>query len=267
MTNTLAFVSIKGGVGKTTVALETATSLVKNFDKKVLLVDANFSAPNIGLYLDISHDYNLNDAFNGTPVHNAIYECHGVDIIAADLHFDEKQDVHHLKRILAKFKKRYDYIILDSSPNYEELKPVIAASDKIFLVTSPDNMTLETTLKAAKIAKEESTPIAGIIINKIRNPKYEFTLKQIEDSSDIPVMARIPDHKKMAESIAKRTPISILDKRHPIAKEVKSLAGALSGVPEKQTIFFIPKNLLSKEKINRSILKDKFQEENYQFNP
>ena len=85
--NVLAFVSIKGGVGKTTLALETATSLVKNFDKKVLLIDANFSAPNIGLYLDLTHDLHLHDALDGTPVHNAIYESHGVDIIPASIHY------------------------------------------------------------------------------------------------------------------------------------------------------------------------------------
>ena len=32
--NTIAFVSIKGGVGKTTMALETASALANSFDKK-----------------------------------------------------------------------------------------------------------------------------------------------------------------------------------------------------------------------------------------
>ena len=77
MTNILAFVSIKGGVGKTTLALETASSLVNDFDKKVLLVDANFSAPNLGLYLDLTNETTLHDALSGTLLHNAIYESHG----------------------------------------------------------------------------------------------------------------------------------------------------------------------------------------------
>ena len=61
----LAFVSIKGGVGKTTLALETASSLANDFDKKVLLVDANFSAPNLGLYLDLTNEVTLHDALLG----------------------------------------------------------------------------------------------------------------------------------------------------------------------------------------------------------
>ena len=55
----IAFVSIKGGVGKTTLALETASALANDFGKKVLLVDANFSAPNVGLYLDLTDESSL----------------------------------------------------------------------------------------------------------------------------------------------------------------------------------------------------------------
>ncbi len=90
MTNILAFVSIKGGVGKTTLALETASSLVNNFNKKVLLVDANFSAPNIGLYLDLTSDLTLHDALAGTPLHNAIYESHGIDILPASMNYHDE---------------------------------------------------------------------------------------------------------------------------------------------------------------------------------
>jgi len=100
MTNILAFVSIKGGVGKTTLALETASSLVNNFGKKVLLVDANFSAPNIGLYLDLTNDATLHDALDGTLLHNTIYESHGIDIIPASMHYRDKVDHFKLAKIL-----------------------------------------------------------------------------------------------------------------------------------------------------------------------
>ncbi|MCG8688238.1 MAG: AAA family ATPase, partial [Desulfobacterales bacterium] len=158
MTNILSFVSIKGGVGKTTLALETATTLSKTFNKKVLLVDANFSAPNIALYIDLTSDYSLQDALSSkTLLQNTIYEAHGIDIIPSSLNHHKQPDPTSLKKLLQKYKPRYDFIILDTSPNYEELRPIIAASDKIFLVTSPDHVTLHTTLKAATLAKQQKT--------------------------------------------------------------------------------------------------------------
>ena len=261
MTNILAFVSIKGGVGKTTLALETASSLVHDFNKKVLLVDANLSAPNIGLYLDLTKESTLHHALNGTLLHNTIYEAHGIDVIPGSLNYEDEYDPFKLKKILNKFKNRYDFIILDSSPNYEELKPVIAAADKIFLVTSPDNVTLITTLKAAQIAKQQNTPIEGIIVNKIRSPKHEYNLKQIEKISDLPVVAKIKDHKKIAKATHLKTPITILDSTNTISKEIKKFASAICGSPEKDNWFqkLIPlKKIIHKEKINREFLRQRF---------
>jgi pilus assembly protein CpaE len=264
MTNTIAFISIKGGVGKTTLALETAVSLVKDFNKKVLLVDANFSAPNIGLYLDLTNELTLHDALLGIGLHNTIYESHGVDIVPASMYYKDPVDIFELKRILNKFKNRYDFIILDSAPNYEELKPVIAAADRIFIVTSPDNVTLTTSLKAARLAKYQKTPIEGIIVNRIRSPRHEFNISEIEKISNIPVVAKIKDHKKMSHALYSKTPITILYTNNPISKEIRRLSSAISGNPEdKENLLrkILKKNkLLKKEKLNRQFLREKFYE-------
>ncbi|MFA5061229.1 MAG: AAA family ATPase [Candidatus Pacearchaeota archaeon] len=268
MAEVIAFVSIKGGVGKTTIALETASSLANDFGKKVLLVDANFSAPNIGLYLDLTNEFTLQDSLSpsGTLLHNAIYESHGIDIIPSSLYYNGEIDVFKLKKVLGKFKSRYDFIILDSSPNYEELKPVVAAADKIFIVTTPDDMTLKTSLKAAVIAKEQETPIMGIIVNKIRSPDYEYCLEDIENIAEIPVMAKIWDNKCMAESLYKKKPITILNSKSPISKEIRRFTSAISGNPEEKKFierFWVFKNLMGKEKVNRELLRQKFYEEQF----
>ncbi len=263
--NTIAFVSIKGGVGKTTLALEIAASLVNNFGKRVLLVDANFSSPNIGLYLDLTNEKTLHDALSGTKLHNVIYESYGIDVIPASMYYDDPIDIFQLKKILSKFKSRYDYVIIDSSPNYEELKPVIEAADKIFLVTSPDIVTLTTTLKAAKAAKEQKTPIDGIIINRIRSPRHEFNLKEIENLSGIPVVGKIKDHKKMAQALKEKKPIVILDYSNPISKEIKNISSAICGEPEKVSILsrIIPNDFIHKEKVNREVMRKTFYESQF----
>ncbi len=263
MGHIIAFVSIKGGVGKTTLALETASSLANDFGKKVLLIDANFSAPNVGLYLDLTEDLGLHDVLeNERQMHVAIYEAHGFDVIPASLYYDKQVDVFKLKKLIEKVESRYDYIILDSSPNYEELKPVIVAAEKIFIVTTPDDVTLKTSMKAAVLAKYRKTPVEGIIINKIRDSDFELSLNEVEEFSEIPVVARIPDHKRMNEALFYRKPMGIYKRRNPVSREVRRFASALCGVPEKEGFFsgIVWRMTVPKEKVNRNLMRERFYE-------
>ncbi|MCP4690239.1 MAG: AAA family ATPase, partial [Desulfobacterales bacterium] len=52
MAKTIGVLSLKGGVGKTSVVAALGAALA-NHDKRVLLVDGNLSAPNLGLHLNV----------------------------------------------------------------------------------------------------------------------------------------------------------------------------------------------------------------------
>jgi MinD-like ATPase involved in chromosome partitioning or flagellar assembly len=266
MGHILAFVSVKGGVGKTTMALETASALANHYDKKVLLVDANFSAPNVGLYLDLNSDSTLHHALSGEGLHNSIYETHGFDVVPASMDYNDEYDMLKLKKVLLKMKERYDFIIIDSSPHYSELIPVMQAAEKVFVVTTPDEVTLKTSLKAAQIAKQENTPVEGIIINRIRRPIYEMSLKDIESGSSIPVVARIKDNRAMSEALFHRKPMMMHDNENEVSKEVRRFAAALCGVSEEVEGFFqrlLPfRSLFGQERVNRELLKEKFYRSN-----
>jgi pilus assembly protein CpaE len=258
----ISFVSIKGGVGKTTLALETASALANDFGKKVLLVDANFSAPNIALYLGMKNDLTLHDVLGDREgLHAAIYEAYGMDIVPSSLYFKDDVDPYKLKKVLEKYKSRYDFIIIDSSPHHSEMLPAIAAADKIFVVTTPDRVTLHTSIKAAAMAKQSKTNVEGVIINKIKDSRYEVDLNEIEEMIELPVVARIKDHKKILEASHFKVPITIYDSLNDVSKEVKKLARALVGEKEKKGFFsnFFGKKF-SREGENREALRRRLYE-------
>ena len=272
MGEALGFISIKGGVGKTTLALETASSLANDFGKKVLLIDGNFSSPNLGLYFGLNPYMTLHDVLEKNAeygLHNVIQERYGVDIVPAALYHknEKKVDILGFKKVVDKIKNNYDFLILDSSPYHAELVPIIAASDRLFVVTTPDHVTLSTSLKAARIAKEKKTPIQGIIINKIKNPDFEMSLREIEKEAGIPVVARIKDDKKLVEAMYYKKPLTMHSKRHNVSKEIRNFASALCGMPEKKESSGILSKLMKlknsdvgREQVNRDILRKQFYE-------
>ena len=72
----IGFISVKGGVGKTTSVANLGFILANNFKKKVLVVDGNFSAPNLALHFGfVKPQYTLHDVLDGkVNIRKAIYE-------------------------------------------------------------------------------------------------------------------------------------------------------------------------------------------------
>lgn len=262
MSKTFGIVAIKGGVGKTTISASLASDLANNFKKKVLLIDANYSAPNLGLHMDIIEPkktihHVLDRRVN---IKSAIHKKFGVDVIPGDYVYNKELNHLKLKDKINSIKEKYDYIVIDSSPSLNnEILSTFLASDYLFVVTTPDYPTLSCTLKAAKLAKQRGKPICGIIINKIRDPKFEIKLREIENTTNIPVVARIPDDKKAVRASFTRMPLSIYHAKSPFSREINHLCSALTGTKEKMP--FMKKMLpfdFRKEKINRELLKDSF---------
>ena len=262
MGKVIGIVAVKGGVGKTTLAASLAADIANNYAKKVLLIDANYSAPNLGLHMDIvKPDKTIHDVLSGRErIWGAIHKRFGVDVIPGSYVYHHEYNPLKLKDRLHKIKEEYDFVIIDSSPSLnEEVLSTMLASDNLFVVTTPDYPTLSCSLKAAKLAKQRGKPISGIIINKIRDPKYELTLKEIEESVGIPVVARISDDKVNIRALFTRIPTSLYAKRSTFAREVSKFGAALTNNKEKKSIL---RSLFStdykREEVNRQLLKENF---------
>ncbi len=262
MGDVIGLIAIKGGVGKTTLAASIATDLVNRQGKKVLLIDTNYSAPNLGLHMNIVQpEKTIHDVLSGkTRLESAIHSRYGVDVIPGNPALGLTINPLKLRDKLERVKALYDFVILDSSPSLnEEVLSTMLASDHLFVVTTPDMPTLSCSLQAAQLAKQRGKPIRGIVINKIRDPKYEVKLHEIENALGIPVVARIPDDSAQVRALFTQIPLPIFKKSSRFSKEIHKLSCALTCNPEKISLYrkLLPFGF-KKEEVNRQMLKESF---------
>ncbi len=233
----IGVVSIKGGVGKTTLVSNLGATLARGFKKRVLLVDGNITAPNLGLHLGVLESENtLHDVlYSRVHVVDAIqHTTFGFDILTSSLAPKNSQksklNPYKLHNRISQIRKEYDYIIIDSSPNLnEEMLSTMIASDELLVVTSPDYPTLSCTMHAVNVAKERKTPISGLVLNKVRNKNFELSKEDIENATGVPVLSVINDDIKILEALSHTAPASLCDPKKNFSISYNKLAAKISG--------------------------------------
>ena len=235
MGKVIGILSLKGGVGKTSTVTALGDAM-SDFGKKVLLVDGNLSAPNLGMHLNvIDPEKTLHHVLRGeVNPRDAVHKLENFDMMPSSLYDRSQVNPLKLKDKLRSLKRRYDIIIIDSPPSMnEESQAVMNASDEIFIVTTPDYPTMSTTLKTAKIIKQRGAPLTGLFINKVYKMNFELSTKDIENTAEVPVMAVLPHDINILKAQSKFKTHTRHKPKSEASDEIKRLAATLLGKKHK----------------------------------
>ncbi len=239
MAKTIGVISLKGGVGKTSVVCSLGYAF-SSLGKKVLLIDGNLSAPNLGMHLDLfDPEKTLHSILRrkANPS-DAVYGLEDFDVLPADIFDEAKIQPLMLKKRINHLKRSYDVILIDSSPRLDdETLAVMLASDELIVVTTPDLPTLGTTMKAVKLARKRGANISGLVLNKVYKKNFEVSLEDIEETLDLPVLAVIPHDVAILKALSEFQPSTKQNPKSKASGEYMKLAATLVGEKYNETRF------------------------------
>ncbi|MFH1451727.1 MAG: cell division ATPase MinD [archaeon] len=224
----------KGGVGKTTAAINLG-AMLNRLNNEVIIVDANLNTPNIGLQLGAPIvPVTLNHVLNGkADIEDAIYEhSSGTKIVPSSLSVKEltKFNTKKLGETVKKLKNFCDYVIVDSAAGFsEEVMAVLRVSDEIIIITNPEMPAVTDALKAVKVARSLGKNVNGIIINRHSNAKYEMPISSIRSMLESQIIGVIPEDKSVKEALNLRDAVSHTHPRSKVSRKYLEIARKING--------------------------------------
>jgi len=249
MTQIISIANQKGGVGKTTTAVNLSAALAM-LKKKVLLVDCDSQAnattglgvdkPGLetSLYHGLIGEAEIQDLLMPTMMPELTLVPANVDLIGFEIEMvSAPQREARLKELLMPVANRYDYVFIDCPPALSLLTlNAFVASHSVLIPLQSEFFALEglgqllDTVKRVKSSFNPGLKIKGIVLTMF-DRRTNLARNVVEDArqyfKDLVFKTKIPRNVKLGEAPSYGLPVVLYDKQSQGAKGYMAFAREL----------------------------------------
>src|SRR4051794_4891320 len=231
--------SPKGGVGKTTLAVNLAVALSDGGARKVCLVDLDLAFGDVAITLQM---------FPARTIADAVHLESGLDFavleplltnyhdqlwaLVAPVQPDAKDTIpaSMVGRILSLLKSNFDYVVVDTSPSFDEyVLAAIDETDELMLITTLDVPTLKNVKVAVETLDLLNFPRSQrhLVLNRA-DDKVGLSADKVESTLGMSIVGAIPTSSQVAHATNSGEPIVSAQPKHPVSQAITKLARGLS---------------------------------------
>lgn len=239
--------SAKGGVGRTTVACNTALAIRSLTNKRVALVDCSLQFGDVGVMLNLQGNKNIADLVphlsNLEPeLIDGILATHssGVRVLLAPPRPETAELVtaDAIKRILAKLRECYDYVVVDTWPTFQDtVLATLDLSDRILLLFTLEIPAIKNVKLFLEVADALGYPAEKLmlVVNRA-DSTGGIVMSDVERSLRHPIPIRIVSDGRLATYALNRgIPFVVSNPESQLAKGILGLARNICGMADSAT--------------------------------
>ncbi len=238
----IAVSSCKGGVGKSTVAVNLALALARA-GHRTGLADVDFYGPSAQIMLGISEKPRPGRGDLISPIHS-----HGVEVMSMGFFLDENAPVIWRGPMAMSATRQFlrgvewgdlDYLVVDLPPGTGDVVLTLVQDvpvDGALVVTTPQDVAIADVRRGIAMFERVNTPVLGMVENMstfvcpdcgTRDDLFGSRSRdQLCAELGISVLAELPLDERLCRSGDEGAPIVVAEPEHPISLEFARLAEA-----------------------------------------
>jgi pilus assembly protein CpaE len=241
--------SNKGGLGKTTTAINLALALAQVTGQSVALADLNLQLGDVSTFLDITPRQTIVDlvrnvnrldaAYLKNSLHQ--YQCPSlapgsgsVYVLADSPRMEDAEEITsgQINSVLTVLKNTFPYVVIDA-PGTIDAKSVVSLdmADYILLTAIINLPSIRSTQRTLSLFSRLGYPAAKtkLLINRFVEGE-EISIEDVEDTLGVPVFWRLPnEYFNVIKAINRGVPLAEINPNSPIWQELLQMAHALCG--------------------------------------